>query len=112
MTSHVFGLSDADFTLLVEQVLREVPLYPGSIEGYQETDQVFVELAIHHYFYPIANIVIQRFSESGYVPFYQINEIVSNVLLRVFQHSHPNSPCHAAIWNNCITKQYHTTVYC
>lgn len=108
MTSHVFGLPDG----IVEQVLGQVPVYSSSFDGYEETDQAYVQAAIHHYYYPVATTLVKRFSEVGYVPFYQLNEIVANVLLHIFEHRHPSAAYHAAVWNFCIAKQFHTTVYC
>ena len=93
---------------LVERMLQDIPAYDLKA---CVTNAVDVEEAVHYYYYPAADIIL-RSMEGAYVPFYDLHEIVANYVLQIFQHRHPGTKYYLPVWNACISKQFHTTVYC
>jgi hypothetical protein len=89
-------------------MLRDIPNYEFKTSV---PVVVNVEEAVHYYYYPAADIIL-RSMEDAFVPFYDLHEIVANYVLHIFQHRHPDANYYLPVWNACISKQFHTTVYC
>jgi hypothetical protein len=107
------NLENAVVPFYVEEMLREIRCYSFATMHDQSSAQIDLNDAIHYYYYPVANILLRKFENCDeFIPFYKMNEIVANYLLHIFKHNHPDLAYHNAIWQACISRQYHTTVYC
>lgn len=97
----------------VEEMFQALPVYNIPTSEPQEQAATIVNDIIHFYYYHVANFLIKKYQVGyTYIPFYKMNEMVANYMMHIFQRNHPDLPYHNAVWQACISRQYHTTVYC
>jgi len=101
---------------LIDMLAHAVPRYlPDADEemkqvGNPEPDW-FIDTAVHYYWTKSAHLVLDHYKKKGYVPFYQMNELVANYVVEAFGWQYTGEKFLNAVWEKCMRQQFHNIVY-